>query len=41
MKLPDYSGYEAAKRLWIAKNPTHTPEQYQQAMRKIAARFGV
>jgi len=41
MKQPDYSGYEAAKRIWIAKHPNHTPEQYQRAIRRIAARYGV
>lgn len=33
--------YEAAKRAWIAANPGATPEQYEAAMRAIAARFGV
>jgi hypothetical protein len=41
MKQPDYSGYEAAKRIWLTKNPSHTPEQYQRAIRRIAARYGV
>jgi hypothetical protein len=38
---PDYSGYERAKRLWIANKPNATPNEYQKAMRKLAARFGV
>lgn len=41
MKQPNYSGYERDKRVWIAKNPKATPEQYTIAMRKIAARHGV
>ena len=41
MKTPDYAGYESAKRKWIASNPNATPEQYQRAMIRIAARYGV
>jgi len=41
MNRPDYVGYEAAKRQWIAINPNATPEQYQRAIAAIAARFGV
>ena len=36
-----WKAYEAAKRAWIAANPGATPEQYEAAMRAIAARFGV
>jgi len=38
---PDFAGYERAKRVWIANNPTATPSQYATAMRKLAARFGI
>lgn len=41
IKQPDYSGYETAKQRWIANNPYATPEEYQRAIRKIAARYGV
>jgi t-SNARE complex subunit (syntaxin) len=41
IKQPDYSGYESAKQQWIASNPNATPEEYQRAIRKIAARYGV
>jgi hypothetical protein len=41
MNTPNYQGYEAAKRIWIAKHPNHTPEQYQKAIRAIAKRYGV
>jgi len=38
---PDYSGYEAEKRLWIALNPTATPQEYEDAMQVIARKYGV
>lgn len=41
MKKPDYSGYERDKRKWIANNPNATADEYDRAMRKIAARHGV
>jgi hypothetical protein len=33
--------YEAAKRAWIAANPAATADEYEQAMRAIAARYGL
>lgn len=33
--------YEILKQEWAASNPGATPEQYQAAMRRIAARCGV
>lgn len=33
--------YEAAKQRWVAENPSATSQQYEQAMRKIAARMGL
>lgn len=36
-----WQAYEAAKRAWIAAHPDATPEQYDAAMREIAARLGV
>lgn len=34
-----YADYEIAKQVWIMRNPTCTPEQYQAAMVRIAARM--
>ena len=36
-----WQAYEAAKRAWIDANPGATPEQYAEAMRAIARRYGV
>ena len=36
-----WAAYESAKRAWIAANPGATPEQYAEAMRAIARRYGV
>lgn len=36
-----WHNYEYAKQMWVLKNPTATPEQYQAAMIRIAARLGV
>lgn len=33
--------YEYAKQTWALKNPAATPEQYQAAMIRIAARLGL
>ena len=41
MPKQQHLAYEAEKRAWIAANPGATPEQYEAAMRAIAARFGV
>ena len=38
---PNFAGYEAAKKKWIARNPNATPNEYQKAMRALAARYGV
>jgi hypothetical protein len=37
----DYTDYEQAKREWQARHPDATPEQYQVAMMRIAARMGL
>lgn len=34
-----YADYAIAKQAWIMRNPTCTPEQYQAAMVRIAARM--
>lgn len=39
--MSDYQKYESMKYEWIRANPAATPEQYQQAMRKIAEKCGV
>ena len=36
-----YADYEQAKREWSDANPRATPEQYQAAMVRIAARMRV
>ena len=36
-----YADYEQAKREWADANPRATPEQYQMAMARIAARMRV
>jgi len=37
----DYTDYEQAKREWQSRHPDATPEQYQMAMMRIAARMGL
>lgn len=37
----NFQAYEQAKRAWAAVHPDATPEQYDAAMRAIAARLGV
>lgn len=36
-----YADYEQAKREWLYRYPNATPEQYQAAMSRIAARMGL
>lgn len=36
-----YEQYEEMKRAWIKAHPEATPEEYQNAMRRIAAKCGV
>lgn len=36
-----YADYEMAKQQWASRNPGATPEQYEQAMRRIAERMGL
>jgi hypothetical protein len=36
-----WQAYEAAKRAWIDANPGAMPEQYAEAMREIAMRYGI
>ncbi len=36
-----YADYEQAKREWSDRNPRATPEQYQAAMIRIAAKMGL
>ena len=38
---PDLLEYERLKGRWLADHPVHTPEEYQRAMRTIAARCGI
>ena len=38
---PGHYGYEQAKRQWIAAHPEATPQQYQDAMARIAKACGV
>lgn len=33
--------YEAAKAIWIRQHPTATPAEYEQAMRRIARKYGI
>lgn len=33
--------YERRKADWIYKNPDATPQQYQQAMKRIAKELGI
>lgn len=39
--MTTYALYEAAKRAWASANPDATAEQYEAAMRALAARYGV
>jgi len=39
--MPNFARYEQEKREWIDAHPESTPEQYQEAIRVIAARCGV
>ena len=36
-----YAVYESAKAAWLAAHPDATPEEYEAAMRRIAAECGV
>lgn len=36
-----YADYEQAKREWSDRNPRATPEEYQAAMIRIAAKMGL
>ena len=36
-----YGSYEQEKRLWVARHPDSTPEQYQVAMSRLARKCGV
>jgi len=36
-----YVEYELLKAQWIANNPHATPQEYQQAMQRIAQQCGV
>ena len=38
---PSHGLYEQLKRLFVARNPGATPQQYQQAMTRIARQCGV
>ncbi len=38
---PDFAEYERRKADYKARNPDATPEEYQQAMRKIAQECGI
>lgn len=40
-KMNNYEKYEAMKRDWVQANPSATNEEYQNAMRRIAAKCGV
>jgi len=37
----DHALYDACKAAWIAQHPGSTPEQYQEAMRRLARECGV
>ena len=39
--MSKYHAYEAAKRQWIAKHPSATPDQYEAAMRLLEKRYGI
>lgn len=38
---PDFRRYERLKAAWITENPKADSVEYQEAMRKIAARCGI
>lgn len=38
---PDYAEYERLKLEWTMAHPESEPEEYQMAMREIAARCGI
>jgi hypothetical protein len=38
---PDFARYEREKKAWTEANPKSTPEQYQQAMMRIAQQCGI
>ena len=40
-KAKRYGSYEQEKRLWVARHPDATPEQYQVAMTRLAQKCGV
>lgn len=39
--IADWAAYEAAKQVWIDANPGATPRQYEAAIERIAAQYGV
>jgi len=39
--MSNFALYEHLKQAWIRANPTATPRQYEQAIRRIARRAGV
>ena len=39
--LPSYVEYELLKAQWAANNPQATPQEYEQAMLRIAQQCGV
>lgn len=36
-----YQQYQAAKRAWLAQNPSATPEQIEEEAKRIAERLGL
>ena len=38
---PNYPLYETLKWQWVQTHPNSTPEEYQQAMKRIAKECGV
>lgn len=36
-----FAEYERRKAEWVARNPDATPQQYQQAMKRIAKELGI
>jgi t-SNARE complex subunit (syntaxin) len=41
MAMCNYQRYEQLKKEWIQANPNATNQEYQAAMRRIAAKCGV
>ena len=39
--MPIYKLYEAEKARWLRLNPGATPEEIEEAFKRIAKRFGV